>query len=186
MNRFIRLVIAIAAMVAYLSALRYVAPSEQPYFIMGIGIVGTVAWLLGMVPAMLAALLLIPLTDLIYKQFLVSVDYIGFSSSPAYLGIQIMAAVAIGFLRREYITLSRKKVQLVETNVQLQKVLSHVQELGGIHNLCSECKAIQNDNGEWQSVDIYLKAQTKMEFSHCICPDCAEHFHEPSPPDSSV
>ena len=49
MNRFARVVMAIAAMVAYLSALRYVAPSDKPYFIMGIGLVGLVAWLLGTV-----------------------------------------------------------------------------------------------------------------------------------------
>ncbi|MEA2068356.1 MAG: hypothetical protein U9P12_04070, partial [Verrucomicrobiota bacterium] len=93
MNRYVRLVIAVTATAVYLLALRYIAPSDKPYFIMGIGLVGFVAWLLGTVQGLIAALLLIPLTDLVYQQFTISTSYISFASSPAYLGIKILAAV---------------------------------------------------------------------------------------------
>ena len=65
--------------------------------------------------------------------------------------------------------------------MRLQTILSQVQELGGLHNMCRECKKIQSDDGNWQAIDEYLKLQTKMEFSHCICPDCAQHYHEKLP-----
>ena len=176
MNRTLRIVIAIAAMAVYLLALRYVAPSDKPYFILGIGVVGYVAWLLGALPALASALVLIPLTHLIYEQFTVSTSYMTFAYSPAYTGMLVIAAVTLGRLRNERFSLACKKAELDRMNIRLQEVLSKVQELGGVHNLCGECKAIQDDAGNWQAVDRYLKEQTKMEFSHCMCPDCAKRF----------
>lgn len=180
MNRYVKLVIAIAAMIAYLAALRFVAPPDKPYFILSIAIVGLVAWLLGTVQGLVSAIILIPATTYIYQQFAVSTSYMSFASSPAFLGIQILAATALGHLRREKKRLREQEYQLTEANKNLQHALSQVQELGGIHNLCSTCKKIQDDAGGWQFVDKFLTEKTKMEFSHCICPECAEHFHDQS------
>lgn len=177
MNRYLRAVLAIGAMGAYLAALLYIVPPDKPYFILAIGIVGLVSWLLGSIQGLISIVVLIPLTTLVYKQFSVSTSYLHFSSSPAYLGIQVVAALAIGHMRREKELLRRKDEELEEANAQLQTILSQVQELGGIHNLCSGCKKVQDDKGDWQSIDSYLKKQTKMEFSHCICPECADEFH---------
>ena len=185
MNRFVRLVIAITALVAYLAALRYVAPPDQPYFILGIGMVALVSWLQGTIQGLIATVILIPLTNLVYAQFPVSASYMHFASSPAYLGLQIVLAVGIGHMRREKKALSKREKELSEANEHMQGILSHVQELGGVHNMCSGCKKIQNDLGEWQSIDRYLKEKTKMEFSHCICSECAEAFQAASQSTSS-
>ncbi|WP_372846344.1 hypothetical protein [Pontiella sp.] len=179
MNLYVRLATAIGSMAAYLAALRFVAPPDQPYFIMGIGVVGLVAWLLGSLQGLIAALLLVPLTNLIYEQFSLATSYDHFAGSPAYVGMQIIIALAIGHLRRKKKAIRQKELEMEETNHQLQAVLSQVKELGGIHNLCSSCKMIQDDQGSWQSIDRFLTQHTKMEFSHCICPDCAETFKPP-------
>ncbi|MDF7806666.1 hypothetical protein P4E94_04395 [Pontiellaceae bacterium B12219] len=180
MNRTVRLITAIASLAGYLAVLRYVAPPDRPYFILGIGIVGLVTWLLGTVQGIIATVLLVPLTAWIYQQFQVSASYTHFASTPAYLGLQIILVLGIGYMRRENLSLRRKQAELEETNHQLQRTLGKVQELGGIHNMCSGCKKIQDDEGIWQSIDAYLKAHTKMEFSHCICPDCARNFRNAS------
>ncbi len=176
MNRIIRQVIALAAIAVYLAALRYVAPPDKPYFILGIGIVALVSWLVGSLQGLVTIVLLIPLTNLIYQQFTISASYVYFASSPAYLGLQIALALGIGHMRREKRSLRKKEDELAEMNLRLQSALAHVQELGGVHNLCSGCKKIQDDEGRWEDIDKYLKQQTKMEFSHCICPECAEAF----------
>ena len=62
MNRTVRLITAIASLAGYLAVLRYVAPPDRPYFILGIGIVGLVTWLLGTVQGIIATVLLVPLT----------------------------------------------------------------------------------------------------------------------------
>lgn len=185
MNQTLRLVTALAAPMVYLAALRFVLPPDQPYFILGIGIVALIARLMGAIPAILALAALIPLTNLVYQQFTVSASYLHFASSPAYLGLQIALALGIGHMRREKIRLQKIDAELLETNARMQDVLSKVQELGGVYNLCSDCKKIQDDSGVWQSIDGFLKAKTKMKFSHGICPDCAEKFKSSSHSTSS-
>ncbi len=178
MHKYLKPIVSAAVIAVYLLLLRYVAPSREPYFIMGTAVVGVVAWLCGVVPGLGTALLLIPLTTMVYDQFSVSTSYASFASSPAYIALQILAAVSLGHLRRSSKELSKKETELESANERLRNMLANVQELGGIHNLCSTCKSIQDKDGVWQHVDIYLKEQTKMEFSHCICPRCAERFHK--------
>jgi len=177
MNRVIKPILAVATIATYLLLLRYVAPSREPYFILGTAVIGTVAWLCGSIAGLVAALALIPLTALVYSQFTVSTSYTSFASSPGYIAMQILAAVALGHLRRDRIALGRKEEELANANGRLHAMLSNVQELGGIYNLCSECKNIQDEDGRWLLIDGYLKDRTKMEFSHCICPDCAERLY---------
>ena len=176
MKLSLRLVIASSAIVAYLAALRYVAPPDQPYFILGIGIVGLVSWFLGTISGLISMILLVPLTLLIYQQFPVSASYVHFAGAPAYIGLEIVLCFSVGYMHRERKKLKQDKKRLEADNAQLQSVLSQVKELGGVHNMCSGCKQIQDDEGQWQSIDSYLKQQTKMEFSHCICPDCGAAF----------
>lgn len=177
MNKYTKPIVSAAVIAVYLFLLRYVAPSTEPYFILGTAVVGSVAWLCGSVTGLGTALLLIPMTTMVYDQFSVSTSYTGFASSPAYIAMQIFAAISLGRLRRSKLTLSQKERELEMTNERLRNMLANVQELGGLHNLCSHCKSIQDKDGVWQHVDDFLKAQTKMEFSHCICPRCAEKFN---------
>jgi hypothetical protein len=178
MNRCIKPILAVAAVATYLLLLRYVAPSREPYFILGTAVVGVVAWLCGSITGLICALFLIPFTDWVYSQFSTSISYASFASSPGYISMQILTAVALGHLRRDRMTLAKKESELANANERLRSMLSKVQEPGGIHNMCSQCKNIQDEDGRWLLIDTYLKDRTKMEFSHCICPDCAEHFYE--------
>ena len=178
MNRYIKPVLAVATVATYLVLLRYVAPSREPYFILGTAVVGLVAWLCGSIPGLICALFLIPFTDWVYSQFSASTSYSSFASSPGYIAMQILTAIALGHLRRDRMALERQESELANANERLRSMLSKVQEPGGIHNLCSRCKNIQDEDGRWMLIDTYLKDRTKMEFSHCVCPNCAEHFYE--------
>ena len=180
MRRYLKPILAVATVAIYLALLRYVAPSREPYFILGTAVVGVVAWLCGIIPGLICALFLIPFTDWVYSQFATSTSYSSFASSPGYLAMQILTAVALGHLRRDRMTLARKESELAHANERLRSMLSKVQEPGGIHNMCSQCKDIQDEDGRWLLIDSYLKDRTKMEFSHCICPKCAEHFYDSS------
>jgi hypothetical protein len=176
MRKFIKMAIAVAAIAGYFLALRYVAPSHEPYFIMGIALIGFMAWMYGIVAGLTAALLLIPITHHIYDQFSVSASYLAFASSPAYILLEVLAAVMLGRLRQSNLMLSQKEATLAEANESLQSALLQVRELGGIHCLCSSCKSILADDGEWMKIDNYLIKKTKMEFSHGICTDCATEY----------
>lgn len=59
----------------------------------------------------------------------------------------------------------------------LEHEMAKVKKLSNILPLCSYCKSIRDDNGEWQRIDIYLTHLFEAKVSHGICPGCMqEHF----------
>jgi hypothetical protein len=61
-----------------------------------------------------------------------------------------------------------------------------VQVLRGILPICSFCKKIRDRDGNWQVMEGYIRSHSEAEFSHGLCPSCAqEHYEEylPSPDD---
>lgn len=178
MNKLVKPILAAVVIAVYLTLLRYVAPSNEPYFMLGTAVVGTVAWLCGSVMGLATALLLIPSTIWVYDQFSISTNYDTFAYTPAHIALQILAALSLGNLKRNTKMLHQRDSDLAAANERLRGLLADVQELGGVHNFCSHCKSIQDKDGAWKKVDVYLKEQTKMEFSHCICPDCAEVYEK--------
>jgi hypothetical protein len=176
MNMVLKLLSAIIAMAGYGLLLRYLAPSQEPYFILGLVLIGWISWLFGIIAGIACVIALFPATVYIYSQFEVSTSFASFATSPAYIAVEILTAVAIGRFRKLARANARKEVDLEETNTNLQAKLSQVQELGGVHALCTSCKKIKSDDGEWQDIDAYLQEKTKMEFSHGICPGCVDSY----------
>ena len=179
MNKAIKVIVATAAIAGYYLLLRYIAPSRDPYFILGIAVIGYAAWLLGIGAGVATAALLTPLTYHIYDGFDVSISYSSFALSPAFIGLQLFVAVSMGTLRRRVHDLTAREDSLLEVNETLQGSLSQVREMGGIHSLCTSCKSILDDDGTWKKIDTYLKEKTKAEFSHGICPECARKIEIP-------
>jgi hypothetical protein len=70
----------------------------------------------------------------------------------------------------------KEKEHLIDN---LKKALDEIDTLKGILPLCSFCKKIRNDKGDWEAVDIYIHKHSKADISHSICPECvAEHYPE--------
>jgi hypothetical protein len=180
MNKYVKLIVTVLVIAGYGLILRYIAPTREPYFILGIGVIGYISWLFGVSAGVATVLLLTPLTLLIYKQFDVAISYTTFAYSPPYIALELFIAVFMGRLHGRVKRLSRNEASLREVNDVLQGSLAQVREVGGILSLCSSCKSIMDDDGTWTKIDSYLKDKTKAEFSHGICPDCAETYITPA------
>jgi PAS domain S-box-containing protein len=50
---------------------------------------------------------------------------------------------------------------------------AQVKVLEGILPICSNCKRIRSDQGDWEAVESYVRDRSNAEFSHGLCPDCA-------------
>jgi hypothetical protein len=59
----------------------------------------------------------------------------------------------------------------------LTKMLEEVKSLEGIIPICSSCKKIRDDSGYWQQVEEYIRRHSDAEFTHSICPECAEKLY---------
>lgn len=60
---------------------------------------------------------------------------------------------------------------------KLQDALNKIKTLRGIIPICASCKKIRDDSGYWNQIEIYIKNHSEADFSHSICPECAEKLY---------
>ncbi|MFP4033427.1 MAG: PAS domain S-box protein, partial [Desulfococcaceae bacterium] len=62
---------------------------------------------------------------------------------------------------------------------ELREALEKVEQLEGILPICSFCKGIRDEEGNWQRMEDYISRRSKALFSHSFCPECAKiHYPE--------
>lgn len=59
----------------------------------------------------------------------------------------------------------------------LQQALAEVRSLSGLLPICSSCRKIRNDKGYWEQLETYIRARSDLDFSHSLCPDCAQSLY---------
>ena len=60
---------------------------------------------------------------------------------------------------------------------ELQKALAKVRTLNGMLPICASCKKIRDDKGYWNQIESYIRDHSEAEFSHSICPECAQKLY---------
>ncbi|MGO8793386.1 MAG: PAS domain S-box protein [Candidatus Sulfotelmatobacter sp.] len=60
---------------------------------------------------------------------------------------------------------------------ELQEALGKVQMLSGLLSICASCKKIRNEDGNWESLEIYIRNRSAADFSHGICPECMQRLY---------
>ncbi|MFH7319602.1 cache domain-containing protein [Desulfurivibrio sp. D14AmB] len=66
---------------------------------------------------------------------------------------------------------------IAQRTQQLTKALAEVKQLSGLLPICASCKKIRDDEGFWQQVEVYIRDRSQAQFSHGICPDCAQKLY---------
>ena len=85
------------------------------------------------------------------------------------------------FQKEELLARIETHLELKRTREHLQKALSLVKQLSGLLPICSKCKKIRDDKGDWRVLESYIRQHSEAEFSHGICPDCAEELYGDEP-----
>jgi len=57
-------------------------------------------------------------------------------------------------------------------NQELERAMAHIETLSGLLPICSSCKQIRDEDGEWNQIESYIASHSEAEFSHSLCPDC--------------
>lgn len=66
----------------------------------------------------------------------------------------------------------------------LSDALDRVHALKGMLPICAWCKKIRDDQGYWTQVEAYVASHSAAEFTHSICPSCADDtLNRPDPAD---
>ena len=51
--------------------------------------------------------------------------------------------------------------------------------LSGLLPICSFCKKIRNEKGDWELLESYITTRSESKFTHGLCPECCEkHYPE--------
>ena len=85
----------------------------------------------------------------------------------------ITAASLHAWRRQQYLALRAE----TELRRRLEQALAEIRKLEGMLPICSYCRRLRSEEGDWQPVEVFLKAHTDASFTHGICPDCLhDHF----------
>ncbi|MGO8946015.1 MAG: PAS domain S-box protein [Syntrophobacteraceae bacterium] len=80
-----------------------------------------------------------------------------------------VSTIARDISERERVRKEREKLI-----AELQEALVKVKALKGLLPICAWCKKIRNDQGYWQQIEAYIRDHSEADFSHGICPECAQ------------
>jgi ligand-binding sensor domain-containing protein len=93
-----------------------------------------------------------------------------------FYGLVLASLGSIGYAlyRLRVWQLLRKEKELQE---RIQEALANVKTLSGLLPICANCKKIRNDKGYWDQIEGYIQKHTEAQFTHGICPECAEKLY---------
>jgi PAS domain S-box-containing protein len=60
---------------------------------------------------------------------------------------------------------------------QLRESAANVKRLSGLLPICSSCKKIRDDRGEWNPMEVYIQQRTDASFTHSFCPECVRRLY---------
>lgn len=72
-------------------------------------------------------------------------------------------------------SLSAEQTALI---VKLQDALAKIKTLRGLLPICASCKKVRDDKGYWSQIEVYVRDHSDAEFSHGLCPDCAQKYYD--------
>ncbi len=75
---------------------------------------------------------------------------------------------------RSTVKLKREMDRRKAREKELEQALQEIKVLRGILPICSRCKKIRDEHGQWHTVESYITDHTEADFSHGICPDCMD------------
>ncbi|MCP4749448.1 MAG: PAS domain S-box protein [Proteobacteria bacterium] len=60
---------------------------------------------------------------------------------------------------------------------ELKSTLDEVKKLSGLLPICASCKKVRDDKGYWNRIESYIEKHSEAQFSHGVCPECAEKLY---------
>lgn len=72
-----------------------------------------------------------------------------------------------------------KKIEIDKEKLisELREALSQVDTLSGLLPICSSCKKIRDGEGNWEQIESYIRDRSDVDFTHSLCPECAEKLY---------
>jgi hypothetical protein len=143
---------------AVLLVVEYAIGSYNQFPVVYVIPVSLAAWYSGRWPALVIAIIL-PAVHLVFEMTDSSPDNVAALVARTSFRGGVIIILALWFVR-----LSEHE----------RALLQEVQTLKGLLPICSFCKSIKNDAGEWEHLERFISRRSETKFSHGLCPSCQE------------
>ena len=68
----------------------------------------------------------------------------------------------------------RAEAEKERTLRDLKAALANIRTLEGLLPICLSCKKVQDQRGDWQPLEYYVRTHSEAKVTHKICPDCSK------------
>lgn len=85
-----------------------------------------------------------------------------------------LVIVSLSLLYGRYRLKHKSEARLRQQAETLAEALERVHTLKGLLPICAWCKNIRDDQGYWTQIEAYVSTHSAAEFTHGICPTCAD------------
>ena len=90
----------------------------------------------------------------------------------------LATAVTTEIALREEISHRRQSQEAHERLIQeLSGTLANAKALKSLLPICAGCKNIRDDQGGWNKLENYFRTYAEVNFTHGICPECAQRLY---------
>jgi hypothetical protein len=101
-----------------------------------------------------------------------------FYSSPGIVGWNALMEFAACIVVAGIASVVRTQLSAQEKlNAELFATMAEIKRLEGLLPICSACKQIRNERGEWELMEKYITTHSEAQFSHSVCPECARKLY---------
>lgn len=87
------------------------------------------------------------------------------------------AVVSVICISKDITERKRAEEEREKLIADLTAALSKIRTLSGLLPICASCKKIRNDQGYWTQIESYIREHSDAEFSHGLCPVCADRLY---------
>jgi hypothetical protein len=88
--------------------------------------------------------------------------------------VLVLGLVALVFeLRTRALRRNERRLE-----ARVQEELATVKTLRGLLPICAWCKRVRDDEGYWRQIESFVAANSHAQFSHGLCPSCADKLEE--------
>ena len=78
------------------------------------------------------------------------------------------------FAAQEWRRLEDKRQRLLR---ELKGTLAELRRLQGFLTVCCNCRRIQNEQGAWESWEVFIETHSQAHCTHGLCLDCARQLY---------
>jgi hypothetical protein len=128
----------------------------------------------------MVGLFLILMIDISWRWYRTTLRLLTLEVSNGQLIVQLKAEIAEREQIAEDLIKARDSLEecVSERTAELQEAIDRVKVLRGLLPICSSCKKIRDDQGYWTQLETYIHQHSEADFTHGLCPDCAERLFQ--------